>query len=164
MEVSRQPGGVATRPETTAARPSGAGPWPRAMRSLRARAAWLLASGAMVVMSANTWAQGGPPMVTDDPGTPGDGHWEINLGAIGTRTPGHWEIAAPDADINYGWGEHIQLKVDVPWLTTRDDGQHWKSDFGDVALGVKWRFLDQDEAGVSVSTYPQYTRHLLESS
>jgi hypothetical protein len=23
-------------------------------------------------------AQDGPPMITDDPGTPGDGHWEIN--------------------------------------------------------------------------------------
>ena len=27
-------------------------------------------------------AQGGPPLVTDDPDTPGDGHWEINLAAI----------------------------------------------------------------------------------
>src|SRR5438445_482716 len=33
-------------------------------------------------------AQGGPPMVTDDPETPGDGHWEINIGAIATRTVG----------------------------------------------------------------------------
>jgi len=24
-------------------------------------------------------AQGGPPLITDDPGTPGDGKWEINL-------------------------------------------------------------------------------------
>jgi hypothetical protein len=24
-------------------------------------------------------AQGGPPMITDDPGTPGNGKWEINL-------------------------------------------------------------------------------------
>ena len=24
-------------------------------------------------------AQGGPPFLTDDPGTPGDGRWEINL-------------------------------------------------------------------------------------
>jgi hypothetical protein len=24
-------------------------------------------------------AQGGPPMITDDPGTPGNGQWEINV-------------------------------------------------------------------------------------
>jgi hypothetical protein len=103
-------------------------------------------------------------MVTDDPGTPGDGHWEINLGAIGTRTPGHLEIAAPDADINYGWGDRVQLKLEVPWVTTREDGQPWKSGAGDVGLGVKWRFIDQERAGVSVSTYPQYNRSLLDAS
>jgi len=40
-------------------------------------------------------AQGGPPMVTDDPDTPGDGHWEINLAAIGAHTPGRFDLAAP---------------------------------------------------------------------
>ncbi len=25
------------------------------------------------------YAQGGPPLLTDDPGTPGPGKWEINL-------------------------------------------------------------------------------------
>ena len=28
-------------------------------------------------------AQGGPPFITDDPGTPGNQHWEVNLGWIG---------------------------------------------------------------------------------
>src|SRR5215831_17745582 len=124
MRVAPNLHGVATEPEPTAARPS------CARKGLRTRwwmvAVRLFVCAGVVATGANTWAQGGPPMVTDDPGTPGDGHWEINLGAIGTRTPGHWEIAAPDADINYGWGVRVQLKVDVPWLTTRDDGQHWK--------------------------------------
>jgi len=48
------------------------------------------------------WAQGGPPMVTDDPDTPGNGNWEINLATSGSHSSGRWEIAAPDADINYG--------------------------------------------------------------
>jgi hypothetical protein len=61
-----------------------------------------LTSGAVSAL-----AQGGPPMVTDDPGTPGDGHWEINLGATATRTPGRWEVAAPDADVNYGCGDRV---------------------------------------------------------
>lgn len=53
-------------------------------------------------------------MVTDDPGTPGDGHWEINLASIGSRSSSYWLIAVPDADINYGWGERVQLKIDTP--------------------------------------------------
>jgi len=109
-------------------------------------------------------AQGGPPMVTDDPETPGDGHWEINLGAIATRTHGRMELAAPDADINYGWGDHVQLKVDIPWVTVRDDGEPWRSGLGTVDVGVKWRFVDKEQAGFAMSTYPQFSRSVLSSS
>ena len=33
-------------------------------------------------------AQGGPPFITDDPGTPGNHHWEINFGWIANHNPG----------------------------------------------------------------------------
>jgi len=103
-------------------------------------------------------------MVTDDPGTPGDGHWEINLGAIASHTAGRHELAAPDADVNYGWGDHIQLKADIPWVTARDAGQGTASGLGAGNFGVKWRFVDADDAGFALSTYPQYTRSLLAAS
>jgi outer membrane receptor protein involved in Fe transport len=102
-------------------------------------------------------AQGGPPMVTDDPGTPGDGHWEINLATIGSRTTRGWDVDVIDADINYGWGDRVQLKLDAPWsyLQTEDGGTDWG--LGAVNVGVKWRFVDRsDEFPLSVSTYPQY--------
>ena len=103
-------------------------------------------------------AQGGPPMVTDDPETPGAGKWEINLGALGSRArSGRWEVSAPDADINYGWGDRVQLKLDVPWTFVREPGERWKSGLGTVDVGVKWRFLDGGEDGLSMSTYPQYS-------
>ena len=123
-----------------------------------------LALVGLTTVACAAFAQGGPPMVTDDPGTPGDGHWEINLGGIASHTPGRWEIAAPDADINYGWGEHVQLKLDVPWTTSRNDGEHWKSGAGEAILGVKWRFVDEESAGFALSTYPQYSRSMLSSS
>ena len=109
-------------------------------------------------------AQGGPPMVTDDPETPGDGHWEINVAAIASRTPARREVAAPDVDINYGWGEHVQLKLDVPWVFAQDAGQSWKSGLGAGNFGVKWRFVDEEDAGFSASIYPQYTTRMLGSS
>jgi len=127
------------------------------------RSTRLLACG-LALIAGSALAQGGPPMVTDDPGTPGDGHWEINLGAIATRMPHRREVAAPDADINYGWGERVQLKIDIPWVFSRDDGEPWKSGFGDGVVGVKWRFIDAERAGFSMSTYPQYTRSVLDSS
>src|SRR5438105_14081064 len=81
-------------------------------------------------------AQGGPPLVTDDPETPGNGHWEINLAATGAHTSGQWDIAAPDVDINYGWGEHVQMKLDVPWLFVHETDQPWKSSPADTDLGI----------------------------
>ena len=118
----------------------------------------------LMLLAGSALAQGGPPMVTDDPDTPGDGHWEINLGAIQQRTAGRREVAAPDADINYGWGDHIQLKADIPWVFAKDDGQQTQSGLGQGNFGVKWRFVDEDKAGYSLSTYPQYTRTLVSSS
>ncbi len=128
-----------------------------------ARCVWLVAA-IVVVVSRSALAQGGPPLVTDDPETPGDGHWEINLATIAERTSGRWDIAAPDMDINYGWGEHVQLKVDAPWQFVHESGQPWKSGLGAPIAGVKWRFIDIEDAGFSMSTYPQYARNWLPSS
>src|ERR1700720_2810065 len=82
-------------------------------------------SAIFVLAARSALAQGGPPLVTDDPETPGDGHWEINLATVAEHTVGRWAVAAPDADINYGWGEHVQLKLDVPWLFVHESGQPW---------------------------------------
>lgn len=131
---------------------------------MRTRIVWAAAIVLLALASGSAFAQGGPPLVTDDPETPGDGHWEINLATIGEHTSGRWNIAAPDADINYGWGEHVQLKVDAPWLFVHETGQPWKSGLGAPDVGVKWRFIDIEDSGFSMSTYPQYSRNWLSSS
>ncbi len=59
-------------------------------------------------------AQGGPPFITDDPGTPGNRHWEINIGWIADHNPGLAYYQIPDIDMNYGWGDRIQLKYELP--------------------------------------------------
>lgn len=93
-------------------------------------------------------------MVTDDPDTPGAGNWEINLGNIGERTGGGWRIAVLDADINYGWGDRVQLKLDTPWNAAQAGGE-WANGLGTSLFGVKWRFFDDEESAVTISTYPQ---------
>jgi hypothetical protein len=125
----------------------------------------LVAGVALLVFASEAaFAQGGPPLVTDDPETPGNGHWEINLATIASHTSGRWEIAAPDADINYGWGEHVQLKLDVPWNFVHETDQRWKSGLGAANVGVKWRFVDIEDSGFSMSTYPQFSWNWLSSS
>lgn len=57
------------------------------------------------------FAQGGPPMITDDPGTPGNQKWEINLAVAFEHRPGETSFDAPAIDLNYGVGEHVQLTL-----------------------------------------------------
>jgi hypothetical protein len=131
---------------------------------VRVTCARLAAIVALALPAGPAWAQGGPPLVTDDPDTPGNGNWEINLAITGSHSSERWEIAAPDADINYGWGDQVQLKLDVPWTFVRSDEGGWKSGLGAAQIGVKWRFVDSDDAGFSMSTYPQYLWNWLPSS
>src|SRR5580692_4506949 len=72
------------------------------------RAAFALACCFARILVAH--AQGGPPMITDDSGTPGDGQWEINVAYQDDRTALARERSFPHVDLNYGWGDHIQLK------------------------------------------------------
>jgi hypothetical protein len=93
-------------------------------------------------------------MVTDDPDTPGDGNWEVNLASINERTRDGWLFTVADVDINYGLGERLQLKLDTPWNATHQDGS-WATGPGTTLAGVKWRFFDDEKAGWAISTYPQ---------
>ena len=110
------------------------------------------------------FGQGGPPLLTDDPGTPGPDHWEINTAFTMDRTSHVREMGTPLVDANYGWGERIQLKVEIPWIVRSDDRGGTRNGVGNPLFGVKWRFLDEPESGVAVSTYPQLEVNLATSS
>jgi hypothetical protein len=102
------------------------------------------------------YAQGGPPLITNDPDTPGPGAWEINIAASGAHAGGAWDIDAPDVDINRGVGQRVQLSLHLPWSHRVVDGD-WMSGEGPVEFGLRWRFLDQSDAGVSVAVQPLWT-------
>ena len=102
-----------------------------------------------------SFAQGGPPMLTDDPGTPGSGVWEINVAYQEQRTPQEWLRSLPHLDFNYGLGERIQLKFETGWVFVKAPDGAVSSGLDDSLLGVKWRFLDQARSGVDMSVYPQ---------
>ncbi len=93
-------------------------------------------------------------MITDDPGTPGSGHWEINVGYTKERRTFETQEEAPIIDLNYGYGERLQLKYEQPYLLTRSDGS-LTSGAGPGDVGVKWRFVDEKGRRPAVSTYPQ---------
>ncbi len=100
-------------------------------------------------------AQGGPPYYTNDPGTPGNRNWEINLGYMPFLYNGQSITHVPDVDINYGVGDRIQLTFENAWLRVRGDADAAKYGLGQDQLGVKWRFYDSDQKGLGISVFPQ---------
>ena len=120
------------------------------------RARWILFALAAIYSGPIILAQGGPPLQTDDPGTPGDGGWEINIAFTLEEVEGERLFATPLLDLNYGYGDRIQLKFQIPWLILDEEGSPTRGGFGNSQVGVKWRFLDEDVDGVAMSTYPQF--------
>jgi hypothetical protein len=103
-------------------------------------------------------AQGGPPFITDDPGTPGNKHWEINFGWIADHNPGNAYYETPDIDMNYGWGDRIQLKYELPMAVATDPSNTTRAGLGESLIGIKWRPYEHHTAGdmdFSIGTYPQ---------
>ena len=125
----------------------------------------VLLVAAVLAAADRASAQGGPPLITDDPYTPGDGNWEVNVAVTFEQRKDERVLEAPLLDVNYGLGERLQLKVEAPWVT-RTDRLDDETDTGpgNGTVGVKWRFLDERDAGVSVSVYPQLEFNYLGSS
>jgi hypothetical protein len=121
---------------------------------------WLLiliaASGVACLLPRVACAQAGPPFITNDPGTPGDGNWEINLASMTTRSGGVTEWQIPQIDLNYGLGDRIQLTYEIPYVEQSASGAPQASGWSNAFPGIKWRFLDQGEGGWQMSVFPQY--------
>ncbi len=109
----------------------------------------------LLLAPLSLFAQGGPPLLTDDPGTPGRNNWEINLGYTIDRQSGYNEYETPILDMNYGWGDRVQLKYEMPYIYAGIGGSSLISGPGDSKFGVKIRFFQDDKLGLNISTYPQ---------
>src|ERR1700730_19361603 len=112
-------------------------------------------SALFVAFATAAVAQGGPPYYTNDPGTPGNLNWEINLGYMPFLYSNQSITHTPDVDINYGLGDRIQLTFENAWLRVVNPSSTSKYGLGQDQLGVKWRFYDNKESGLAISVFPQ---------
>ncbi len=124
-----------------------------------------MACAALGLLLGAAWiaahAQAGPPFRTDDPETPGNKHWEINIGFLGDRSPADGDYEVPDLDLNYGLGDRIQLKYELPAAVHEDraggnvhatsgpggaaansPGNKAVGGLGESLLGIKYRFYE----------------------
>ncbi len=105
--------------------------------------------------ATSAFAQGGPPYYTNDPGTPGPFNWEINIGYMPFFYSNQSVSHVPDLDINFGIGDRIQLTYESAWLRVQNPGSVTKFGLNQSNPGVKWRFYDAGESGLSISVFPQ---------
>ncbi len=94
-----------------------------------------------------------PPLNVDDPGTPGCNKWELNFVADGDLAKGQntWEV--PLLDINYGVGDNLQFKYEVPYLSS--SGEASASAVGESKAGVKYMFFEDETSKSEIAVYPQ---------
>jgi hypothetical protein len=110
------------------------------------------------------FGQGGPPMITDDPGTPGNGKWENNFAIIFEHRPNETSIDVPEIDLNYGVGEHIQLTLQNAPVLLKRSGHGLIGGLGSTEAAVKWRFLDEATSGLDMSMFPRVIFNVVQSS
>jgi hypothetical protein len=98
----------------------------------------------------------GPPLVTDDPETPGANGYEADISDEVAKTRGMLAVAAPYVDLNYGRLDNDEFAIQFPlvdFVDPEDGSPH--AGVGDILLGYKYRFLEEDKVGFSASVYPQ---------
>jgi hypothetical protein len=110
------------------------------------------------------FGQGGPPMITDDPGTPGSGKWENNFAIIFEHRSSETPIDAPEIDLNYGVGDRIQLTLQTAPVLLKRSGHGLIGGIGGSEAAVKWRFLDEAKNGCDVSMFPRVIFNVTQSS
>jgi hypothetical protein len=103
-------------------------------------------------------------MITDDPGTPGNRKWEINLAVTFEHRPNETAFDAPGIDLNYGVAENIQLTLQGGPVLLKRGGRGVIGGLGGTEAAVKWRFFDEDRSGFDVSMFPRVIFNLSQSS
>ena len=103
-------------------------------------------------------------MITDDPGTPGNGHWENNIAIAFEHRPNETSWDLPAIDLNYGVGEHIQLTLQGGPVLLKRSGHGLIGGLGGTEAAVKWRFLDEEKSGFDASMFPRVIFNITQSS
>ena len=109
---------------------------------------------ALAITGTAVPALAGPPYLTDDPVPTDTGHWEIYAF---TAAEGRRSTVDLDAgfDLNYGPVKGVQLTATLPLSFSHAPVEGWRSGTGDVELGVKYRFINDEKHGFSAAMFPR---------
>ena len=102
-------------------------------------------------------ARAGPPYLTDDPEPVELRHWEVYLASLGSFGANGVSVTAPHVEVNYGAAPGLQLHALAPLALAAGGGSPARYGPGDLELGAKYRFVDEDRAGFQLGTFPLVT-------
>ncbi len=98
------------------------------------------------LFTGTAWA--GPPFFTDDPEPVEHLHWEVYLASQWAHDRDEGTSGTlPHFEVNYGVLPDTQLHVIVPIVYSAPHEGSTQYGLGDVELGVKYRFIHEDEQG-----------------
>jgi hypothetical protein len=93
----------------------------------------------------------------DNAATTSPDHFEIDIANLYSRMKGETSGALASIEVDYGVAKEVELHLYAPLAFDRKAGMgHTRYGYGDTELGVKYRFLDQDENGwlPAIATFP----------
>jgi hypothetical protein len=109
----------------------------------------------LLLFAGQAWA--GPPFFTDDPEPVEHLHWEAYVATqwAHDREAGT-SATLPHAEVNYGVLPDTQLHLIVPMAYAAPREAAAQYGLGDIELGVKYRFINEDEKGLrpQVGVFP----------
>jgi hypothetical protein len=114
----------------------------------------LSAALAALALCCASAAIAGPPYQTDDPEPTELHHWEIYnfVDVDGHRSDVDGEGGL---DLNYGAAKGLQLTATLPIAFSHSPDNGWHGGRGDVEIGAKYRFIDDEKAGWQAAIFPR---------
>jgi hypothetical protein len=125
----------------------------------------LFTCSVLILFSESILAQSSPPLLSNDPGTPGPGNWEINILTSLERSnvTDEWQI--PLIDFNYGVGDRCQLTASIPFVISQGKGDRVRRTFDGIEMRVKYRFVDNPgTTGSNFSLFPKVNFSFVEEN
>jgi hypothetical protein len=122
-------------------------------------------AAAVAVVALSWTASAGAPFATDDPEPTADGHYEVYLFSEATWGGDTQTGTAIGVEVDYGVLPDVQLAVALPVGFDIPDDEGPRFGIGDASIGVKYRFIHEDESGwmPQMAIYPSFQAALVRS-
>ncbi|KVL86040.1 transporter [Burkholderia stagnalis] len=83
------------------------------------------------------------PLVSDDTSTQGNAHWQLELNTEATsKQPDIGRQQMWNSTLTRGFGDRLDIYVNAPYTHVQTRSDENGSGFGDVEVGMKWRFVE----------------------